>query len=45
MLARRCYVGEARDAEGLATRLTQSTWTLCPGFGLGSYLILNDSTE
>jgi len=35
---------EVRDAMELAEKLTQYTWCGCNGFGLGDYLLLNDST-
>ena len=45
MHSRRWCVGAVRDAEELAHKLTESTWTLCTGFQLGEYVFLNDSTS
>lgn len=33
------------DAEDLARKLTESTWTLCTAFGLADYVFANDSTS
>jgi len=38
-------VAPVANAEELATKLTEQTWTLCTGFSLGGYLFLNDSTS
>ncbi len=32
------------DAESLAEKLTQSTWTCCQAFELGGYIFANDAT-
>ena len=38
-------VTPAENAETLARKLTEYTWTLCTGFELADYLFLNDSTS
>lgn len=38
-------VVEATQHPTLAAMLTDHTWTLCTGFRLGNYLLLNDSTS
>lgn len=42
--ARRWCVSPAVSAEDLATKLSESTWTLCTAFEIGGYLFVNDST-
>lgn len=37
-------VHSVTDAEDLARKLTESTWTLCTAFELNFYLFANDST-
>jgi len=41
---RRWQVADVDDAEQLAEKLTQHTWTLCAGFRYRGLLYLNDST-
>ena len=36
-------IAEVADAETLAEKLTENSWTLCTGFRLGPLLFLNDS--
>jgi hypothetical protein len=40
---RRFQIHAAHDAEELAHKLTQQTWTLCTAFLLYEYVFLNDS--
>ena len=42
---RRWCVGPVENAEALAEKLTQHSWTLCTGFELLGYLFLNDATS
>jgi hypothetical protein len=46
--SRRWGVGPVIDAQDLARKLTERTWTLCTGFfvaGHEEYLFLNDATS
>ncbi|MCH7549139.1 MAG: hypothetical protein IH969_06345 [Candidatus Krumholzibacteriota bacterium] len=40
---RRYNVAKVKDVEELAEMLTATTWTLCTGFGVEGYFVLNDS--
>ncbi len=42
---RRWCVAPVENAEVLAEKLTEQTWTLCTAFSLQGYLFLNDATS